>query len=204
MPYLQSIFIENTHLTSITLSGLTNLTQAYLRNNYLTTIDLSTLTSLTQILINNNQLTDIIGLTGLTISNGDIRYNYLYDYITINSGFLTNITYNLQYNHPDQEAALIQFYNDANGSGWASTGNWLNTGMSYCLRGRVSCDAAMNITALNINNNQISGEVSLTGLPYLQTIDLGRNHLSRINLSGLSQLQTLVLNDNDLTTINFS
>lgn len=67
-------------------------------------------------------------------------------------------TYSPQYYRSDavQEAALIQLYNDTNGSGWSSKENWLNTGMSYCLRAGVSCNYASNITALDLSARQMS------------------------------------------------
>ena len=85
---LQSLYLQNTLLTSLNVSGLTNLTSLTCTESQLTSLNVSGLINLSQINCRINQLTslNLIGLTNLT--NVDCSYNQL---LSINLSGLSNL-----------------------------------------------------------------------------------------------------------------
>lgn len=65
------------------------------------------------------------------------------------------VTYTPQYNHPEQEQALIEFYDRTNGASWNINTLWTDTGVSYCTWYGVNCDSISNITGLNLSGNNL-------------------------------------------------
>ena len=99
----------------------------------------------------------------------------------------------------DREA-LVAFYNSADGDNWTDKSEWLSdrpTGQWY----GVTTDVNGSVTHLDLNNNELSGEIpaELGSLSNLQWLNLRHNRLSGEippELGSLSSLQDLWLDGN--------
>lgn len=156
----------------------------------MTSIDFSDTPNLKTLYIQNNELTNIGMLAGVTLTYGDIRYNYLATYLRANSGLVEsmNIDYLPQIEMPystgddnlTQLAALMNIYNSTDGGTWTQYGNWMDTGLSYCMWYGVTCDLYNNIIDLNFSGNNLSGIVDFSGLNELHTFDIRNNIIKNI------------------------
>ncbi len=102
---------------------------------------------------------------------------------------------------PDR-AALEALYRAAGGSSWDDSTNWLTNKPLGHWHG-VTTDANGRVTRLNLNDNELNGQIpaELGNLTQLQHLYLNNNQLSRAipaELGNLTQLQYLVLNSNEL------
>ena len=97
----------------------------------------------------------------------------------------------------------MALYNSADGDNWTDKSDWLSdrpTGQWY----GVTTDVNGSVTHLDLNNNELSGEVppELGSLSNLQSLRLGSNELSSeipSELGSLSDLQWLNLSSNQLS-----
>jgi len=112
---------------------------------------------------------------------------------------------------PFERLALISLYEQTNGAEWFHTTNWLTPdGSSFnapgteCTWYGVTCDASPAVVAINLDNNNLSGQIpieiaNLKSLTYLQ---LSSNRLTGSvppELGTLLELEWLELSSNQLT-----
>ena len=100
-------------------------------------------------------------------------------------------------------AALVTFYNATDGPNWTNNSNWLSNAPLNQWHG-VTTDRGGRVTALNINSNQLRGELpaELGSLVKLQRLDLDDNQLSGglpAELGSLTNLQQLHFWGNQLS-----
>ncbi len=100
-------------------------------------------------------------------------------------------------------AAIVAFYNAANGDDWTNNTNWLTDAHIYGWYG-VTVDIDGSVTRLTLEENNLTGEISaeLGNLSSLTKLNLWGNHLTGdipSELSNLTQLRTLDIGRNELT-----
>ncbi|WP_213999979.1 S8 family serine peptidase [Arsukibacterium sp.] len=88
--------------------------------------------------------------------------------------------------------ALVQLYYDTLGQSWLNNQGWLDPDTAVCDWGGVTCSNGQ-ITALDLSNNNLSGELpaALSALSELTELDLSFNSLSGSFPEVLLQLTTL-------------
>ena len=99
----------------------------------------------------------------------------------------------------DREA-LVAFYNSADGDNWTDKSEWLSdrpTGQWY----GVTTDVNGSVTHLDLNNNELSGEIpaelgSLSNLLSLYLLDNQLSGAIPVEMGSLSKLQTLWIHGN--------
>ena len=98
---------------------------------------------------------------------------------------------------------LEDLYFDTNGFNWNNNNGWLQD-CDYCNWFGVTCDANQNVTGLNLQNNNLSGQLpqSICQLSFLQDIILNENAIGGqipACIGGMQSLIRLILNTNDFT-----
>jgi Leucine-rich repeat (LRR) protein len=98
--------------------------------------------------------------------------------------------------------ALVDLYNQTNGSAWTNKDGWLNPNILPCFWHGVTCRSG-HVTELTLRNNNLVGSLSqsLAALPYLTELTLAENGLHGPlpdALGSLSNLTNVDLNDNEL------
>lgn len=197
-------------LTSIDLSGLSNVTILNLRDVGLTEVDLSELTNAQDITVRQSPVTtlDVSNLTNLetlscvdsvvenliTDGSTNLKFLYIFDSNILSLDLSTN---------PNIEIIRV---NNANLSSLDVSG----------LNNLVELNARSNdLTSMQFGSNDALTEVflefnelnslSLTALPSLQTFRAGSNLLTSVNLSSdLDALSSIDLRDNLLTSLDAS
>ncbi|MGC1379292.1 MAG: hypothetical protein WA821_23880, partial [Anaerolineales bacterium] len=88
--------------------------------------------------------------------------------------------------------ALVALYNSTNGAGWTDHTGWLQT-VTPCSWAGVTCGGGTNVTALNLESNQLSGSIpaGLGNLTKLEVLFLYNNALSGSLPAGLGNLANL-------------
>ncbi len=105
-----------------------------------------------------------------------------------------------------ETASLLTIYNNLDGINWADNTNW-NNGGDPCAAGAVwygvDCDGAGNVVTIDLNNNDLDGDIGdidLSGLPNLQELTLYSNSIygsiGDLTLDGVPNLEILDLYDN--------
>lgn len=83
----------------------------------------------------------------------------------------------------DVQQILAGFYRAMNGEHWRIKTNWLSAS-TVCDWYGITCDAAQNVVAINLSNNNVSGtlqdELVMYKLPSLVDIDLSRNDIHHL------------------------
>jgi hypothetical protein len=85
---------------------------------------------------------------------------------------------------------LVALYNTTDGANWTTGTNWLS-GTTVCNNSEagwygITCDESNNITQINLPENNLSGDASLSGLSYLQTVDFSGNNLKTIDFTDIT------------------
>lgn len=98
--------------------------------------------------------------------------------------------------------ALVDLYNQTNGSAWTNKAGWLTPAISPCFWHGVTCSSG-HVTELTLRSNNLVGSLShsLGALSYLTELTLAENGLHGPlpdALGSLSNLTNLDLNDNEL------
>eukprot|EP00703_Trepomonas_sp_PC1_P000501 JAP96105.1 Cyst wall protein [Trepomonas sp. PC1] len=94
--------------------------------------------------------------------------------------------------------ALMSMYNTMNGPNWTTKTNW-GTGSNNCNWFGIICNNAGNVIALNLDNNNVTGQLTsqIECLPFLQTLSLNSNQMTStvpVELCALNNLQYLQTN----------
>ncbi len=102
----------------------------------------------------------------------------------------------------EDRAVLLALYRATNGAGWTTNTNW-NTSAALNTWHGVTTNNAGRVTALHLDNNNLSGFIpaALGGLTSLTQLHLNNNNLSGLipaALGGLPSLRILDLSSNDL------
>ena len=98
-------------------------------------------------------------------------------------------------------AALVALYNATDGANWTNNTNWTSAELLGEWEG-VTTDSAGRVTALELSNNRLSGEIPAELPRFLGRLDLSRNKLSGTipwELELLRNLQFLSLWGNELS-----
>ncbi|MEZ4993446.1 MAG: HYR domain-containing protein [Saprospiraceae bacterium] len=100
--------------------------------------------------------------------------------------------------HPDYPA-LIQLYTATNGAGWSN--QWDTTVCNPCNWYGISCDVNGRVQEIQLNNNNLNGQLPDAAFPYLTIFDLSNNPIGGTipNFTGLPLLAALHLNNGQLT-----
>lgn len=228
---LQTVNLMLNDITSIDVTGLTNLKVLVLRNNSnLSGLDITTNTALEALNVDNISLSGLdvtnnvnlselfarnCGLTSIDLSaNTNLEYIFLYDnaistldlsantaLVDINIG--NNGMTNLTLPVTNTLTGLNSFDNPLVSSLDLSPYTNLEF-LTYADAGINTIDLSMNteLKGINLSNNNLS-TIDLTNQPLLfNYLNLAENSLTTIDLSVNTALQTLLLDDNLLTTIS--
>ena len=98
-------------------------------------------------------------------------------------------------------AALVALYNATDGANWTNNTNWTSAELLGEWEG-VTTDSAGRVTALELSNNRLSGEIPAELPRFLGRLDLSRNKLSGAipgELGNLTSLWELSLWNNELS-----
>jgi Leucine-rich repeat (LRR) protein len=107
---------------------------------------------------------------------------------------------NINYQYETQYNATISFYRSLNGDHWINKGQWLNSNVSYCQWGGLTCDDNCMIKEIYMNQNNLYGsfppEISM--LTKLDTLNLFCNFITGGTeyLSKCTELTILALTSN--------
>ncbi len=196
---LQVLDCSGNSLTSLDVSGLTELTQLYCSGNSLTSLDVSELTKLTYLDCSNNPLTslDVFGLTELTELHCDGSFNSR----STRSGNIENGVLDLSTN------TKLQYLSCANNALTELKLPETETLRTiYCSNNRLTdlvVSNNVNLERLSCESNELQSiNVSLnTKLVYLA---LDYNKIEELNVSQNALLQTLWIPGNLLTELDLS
>ncbi len=110
------------------------------------------------------------------------------------SNFTTNTLLPTQYN------AMVAFYHSFKGNLWINQGQWLNSNISYCQWGGITCDNNCMIAEIFINQNNLHGVFPSESkdLINLRLLNLACNFISggTKNLANLTNISILALSSN--------
>ncbi|XP_012150572.2 lumican-like isoform X1 [Megachile rotundata] len=208
-PKLKHLDISYNRFSSFTFTGTWANTLKYLQldNNEISDISLSTLKNLETLAMNNNNIRNIaydfhrennLDLTGL---NNLKHLSVANNSITWIDKLVFNETVKLRY--------LDLSYNQLSSTVLDSETFALLTSLKVLvLNGNeletIPFTTPLNITALWLNCNNLANLTasSFSNVPYLKTLSLARNKISRIDTDvfySLRMLEKLYLNDNDLS-----
>ena len=98
---------------------------------------------------------------------------------------------------------LIQFYHDTGGDNWADNDNWCSDKPLEEWYG-VQCNNEGRVIDLDLNNNHLSGNGTLSGLTALEKLYCEDNQLTSLDVSGCTALVDLRCNYNQLTSLDVS
>eukprot|EP00985_Skeletonema_marinoi_P008780 scaffold4015_cov200-Skeletonema_marinoi.AAC.11 len=94
---------------------------------------------------------------------------------------------------PIERNALSDFYDSANGTGWANGTLWLDEYISYCDWTGVTCEQGQHVTELNLTNNGLSGRLSksIGNLTFIEVLDLSDNDIKGSIPTEIGQLSKI-------------
>ena len=225
---VQTLFLDRNRLTGPIpdLSALSNLTDLNLRDNQLTGTIPTTLGNhpyLGELNLRNNQLTgkipatlgNLLYLDSLYLSGNTFSGCIPAELRIVRNSDLERL--GLPYCAPaptatptpgatptpatSERAALIALYQATDGANWKRNNNWL-TDKPIDLWYGVTADSSGRVTALNLWQNQLSGQIpDLSALSNLTNLDLGQNELTGPipDLDALSNLTELDFRHNQLS-----
>jgi Leucine-rich repeat (LRR) protein len=185
---LQWLDCRNNQLTSLNVSGLTNLQSLDCMNNQLSSLNVSGCTNLLSLGCCNNQLTSL-NVNGLSNLQTLLCYNN--QLTSLNVSGITNLQ------------SLDCGYNQLTSLNVSGLTNLQELYCSFNQLTSLNVSGLTNLQELWCYNNQLTS-LNVSGITNLQWLDCGNNQLTSLNVSGITNLQTLWCEANQLTSLNVS
>lgn len=187
---LEDVSCSNNLISSLLLTGCTNLNLLICSNNQLTFLDISGFPLLNELDCDNNTISvlstiDCPNLTYLNFNNNPL----LYVDVT-NCSSLVSLSFNV-YNS----------LNTLNLSGCTSL-NFLNLG--YSQLNSLVLQNLTSLTNLQVNYNANLTNLTLTNCPNISNFNCSNNNLSAINVSGLNNMTQFNCSYNPITSLDLS
>ncbi|MDR2971066.1 MAG: T9SS type A sorting domain-containing protein [Bacteroidales bacterium] len=201
---LELMYCSKNNLTTLNVSELSSLAYLYCSNNNLPTLNVLGLPHLIRIDCSYNDLTTI-DVTDMLLEHLDCRYNYLPNedaVVGFTGTWVGLFKFEPQKTFNSGDITVINTIIKNNGLDWyfteipaMYTPNWGGVIWS-------SDEVNRRIVELRINDQNLYGDIDISGLSKLRHFDCSNNNLNAINVSGLNDLTSLGCYKNKLTKLD--
>lgn len=102
--------------------------------------------------------------------------------------------------------ALIDFFFNTNGANWRFKDNWLSNRPVREWKGvqTSTINGVEHVTSIYINNNNLTGTMSIVNLPMLDKLAIYDNEITAFTISGSNNLKELNIGYNPITSFDMS